>query len=134
MVSSISLQTKMHTSQNLTVLVALHGGGGVHVLQLCLQGVSRARSHRVQIFIFFSSFLFALVYFSWKEMLQNSSHVTPEQKEMSGQILSNVVFWLSVGQSESCKARLTLFPLWWWRFLFTAVLWELVRALMRNQA
>lgn len=39
-------------------------------------------------------------------MLQNSSHVTPEQKEMSEQILSEVVFWLSVGQSESCKATL----------------------------
>lgn len=39
-------------------------------------------------------------------MLQNSSHVTPEQKEMSERIMSEVVFWLSVGQSESCKATL----------------------------
>lgn len=66
----------------------------------CLTG----RSHRVQIFF---SLFFALVYFSWKEMLQNSSHVTPEQKGMSERILSEVVFWLSMGQGESCKATLS---------------------------
>lgn len=66
----------------------------------CLMG----RSHRVHIFFFFV----ALVYFSWKETLQNSSHVTPVQKGMSEQIMSEVVLWLGVGQSESCRARLTL--------------------------
>lgn len=76
----------MYTSQ---VLVALQGIGRAYVLHLFLQGVSWEGHIKFSCCCFF---LFALVYFSWKEMLQNSSHIAPEQKEMSEQILSEVVF------------------------------------------
>ncbi len=98
--SITSFSSKMYTSQNpaQSWWHFMEAAGVTALSAGCLKG-----GHTEFMFFFFS--LFALVYFSWKEMLQNSSHVTPEQKEMSEQILS-VVFWLSVGQSESCKVTL----------------------------
>ena len=77
------------------------GGGGAHVLQFCLQGVSRG-GHRE--FRFSFSFFFC-PHLCWKETLQKSSHITPVQKDMSWWILSEVVFWLSVGQRGSCTTK-----------------------------
>lgn len=117
MIAQMASIISLHTSQNPTEPWWHYMGGGcARIVKMFLQGVSWGGHAEFRLYFFL--FLFALVYFSWKEMLQNSSHVTPEQREMSEQILSEVIFWHSEGQSEFCKSTLSsaavviFFSLW----------------------
>lgn len=53
-------------------------------------------------------------------MLQNSSRVTPEQKDMSERILSEIVFQLSVGHAG---LRASIFSAVAQMIYFTVALW-----------